>query len=219
MSTTKSKNENRCVGTLVFKGTFTPKKSEIVIPEFTPEERSDFLKWLFSEEEIAHRSKDRKLAKYGLVGKHVSKQHFRYLHGSDMTERIYVAVREFERAGFTNRGACRKVAVMLSEVLGRSRRGRPTIHPKGDELSRKIGTVRSVFNTFAKRNLWGKSLLPAQDRTLTQYVREFLFLRKAGIVVGWKHVPDSGVKMKEYWLKLIAELRRNAITTEFDLER
>jgi hypothetical protein len=118
-----------------------------MVPWLTREERADFLPWLFSDEQVARRPEDRKLAaRVGQLGAHVSRQHCHYLHGTDLTERIYVAVKELERSGFIRRAASAIVARLpyaaLQSRLGKSRRGRPSARPKGSEFSRKIETIR-----------------------------------------------------------------------------
>jgi hypothetical protein len=187
--------------------TFVPSEPEMV-PWFTREERADFQAWLFSDEQLARRPKDRKLAeKVGLLGTHLSRQHCRYLHGSDLTERIYVAVKELERSGISRRAASANVAKLpypaLQSHLGKSRRGRPSAHPKGSEFSRKTETIRSVVNRFSMKQHPWKSLLPKRDLILERYVGEFLFLRGAGIIEGSKYVPDSGRRLIQDWMKRV----------------
>lgn len=197
------------VGKIVFQGTVAPRGPQV--PVLSDRERYAFRAWLFSEEAVARRPKDRKLARRtGLIGTHVSRQHCSYLHGSDLTERIYVAVVELERRGFPRLAACANVAKLSFPVvqshLGKSRRGRPSPKPKGTEFERKTGTVRSIVNSYLKNQHPWKPLLPERDVIVDRYVGEFLWLREAGIIVGSKYVPDSEARLMEDWAKRIAAL-------------
>jgi hypothetical protein len=150
---------------------------------FTPALRDQFLAWLFSEDQIARRSKDPRLRRRaGLLSAHLSRQNCKYLHGSDMAERIYVAVRLLERLGLHNRLSCYKVAARLPESFGKSRRGRPTSNAKAKEteLGRKAETIRSLVNAFSKKQHPWRDLLPARDLLLEDYVGRFLWLHDRG---------------------------------------
>ena len=198
----------RAVGNTVSGRTFVATELQVAegretIPVLRDKELADFLALLFSDEEIARRPKKRSNAKrVGFLGMHISRQVCHYLHGSDLTERIYVAVRELQRGGLSNRRACAKVAKLpcpaLQGSLGKSRRGRPSTHPRGSEFSRKIETIRSIVNRFAKRQHPWKSLLPERDLILEGYVGRFLWLRKAGIVVGSEY---TSAKNRTGWRK------------------
>jgi hypothetical protein len=207
----RDNGKKQTVGSIIFGGTFAQREPRSV-PVLTRAERPDFLAWLFSEESVARRPKDRKLArKAGLLGTHVSKQHCSYLHGSDLTERMYVAVQEFQRSGFTRRAACANVAKLpfpvLQSHLGMSRRGRPSAHPAGSKFERKTETIRSIVNSYLKNQHPWRSLLPERDLIVEQYVGEFLWLRKDGIVAGSRYVPDSGTRLVEAWKKRVAALQ------------
>ena len=162
-----------------------PPRTEVYSPEaemlarFTPELRDQFLDWLFSEDQVARRPKEPRLRRRaGLLSKHISLQRCDYLHGSDMVERIYVAVRVLERLGSHNRLACYKVAGLLPESFGESRRGKPTCKAKSEQTkpSRKAETVRSLVNAFAKKQHPWRDLLPARDLLVVEYVGRFLWL-------------------------------------------
>lgn len=92
---------------------------------------------------------------------------------------------------------------VLQLRTGESRRGRPSAHPKGSEFARKIETIRSIVNRFAKEQHPWSSLLPERDLILERYVGEFLFLRNARIIEGSTYVSDSGKRLMEEWAKLV----------------
>jgi hypothetical protein len=150
-----------------------------MLAEFTPELRDQFLALLFSREQIARRSEDPWLCRNGgLISAHLSRQNPEYLHGSEMVERIYVAVRFLERLGSHNRLACYKLASLLRGSLSKSKRGRPSssANPHETEFTRKVETVRSLVNAFAKKQHPWRDLLPERDLILEDYVGRFLWL-------------------------------------------
>jgi len=181
------------------------------IPELSDKQVDDFLKSLFVG--VARRPKDKKLARRaGLLGAHVSKQGVRYLHGSDQTELIYVAVRMLELRGRSNRQACATVAKIPGLELGKSRRGRPSLHPKGNEFLRRAETIRSIVNRFAKKQHPWTSFLPHRDLILEHYVGCFIWLQRIGIVVGSKSFRNPGERAIEAW----RESRRQIINQNGD---
>jgi hypothetical protein len=72
----------------------------------------------------------------------------RTLRGSDRALRIFVSVTAFRSCCLPFKLACSRVAEVLENELGRSKRGRPpkSAHPR-DHASR-AETVRSVYNRF-----------------------------------------------------------------------
>ena len=182
-------------------------KQNSSIPVPFGKQLGDFLKWLFDEEEIARRSKDRKsVRRGGLLGSHVSKQGVRYLRGSDLTERSYVAVGVLELRDCGNRQACATVAKIPGLEQGKSLRGRPSLHPKGNAFFRGVETIRSIVNRFAKRQHPWRSLLPHRDLLLEHYVGRFVWLQRTGIVVGSKYAQDSGERVIEAWRERIRQI-------------
>lgn len=88
------------------------------------------------------------------VGQHISYVKLpKYLRGSDRTERVYAAVKLFMRALLLQTTACKEVAKILGPKLGNSRRGRP-VKDSRCRPQRKDEIVRSIYNSFEKRNPW-----------------------------------------------------------------
>lgn len=86
------------------------------------------------------------------VGRHIKYQRLPgWCRGSDRTERIYACVRILMRAGLSQPHGCRYVASLLGSTLGSSKRGRPRSHADR-RASETWQTVRSLFNSFARRN-------------------------------------------------------------------
>jgi hypothetical protein len=184
-------------GAPIMKLTFTEQQvaEQGNIPEITAEFAAKFLSWLLSEKQICRRSQDPRLRRRaGLLSAHVSRQKCTYLHGSDIVERIYVAVRVLQRCGLHNRRACAKVVRLLPpELLGGSLRGRPSKKAKLriNEFSRKVETVRSLVNSFSKKQHPWRSQLPERDLLVAYYVAQFLWLQERDATWRLWHEPST----------------------------
>lgn len=146
------------------------------IPTETPGTLADeavvaFVCFVFSDE--AHRPSVRgRRPKLPLQGRHVSYGVKTQRHGSDRSERIYVAVKALQGAGYGNYQACCEVTGRMEAKLGTSRRGRPRRIPRTRELADKVETVRSLYNRFKLRHRW-KEKLPERDVVYEQWCERF----------------------------------------------
>jgi hypothetical protein len=70
--------------------------------------------------------------------------------GSDRAERIFVCITALVSMESDLNSACVYVAGLLENELGKSRRGRPSGRQRSGELSNKVETVRSIFNSRGK---------------------------------------------------------------------
>ena len=119
-----------------------------------------FVQYVLSDEAIRPPARITKHQKRPLEGIHIGYQVRCRFRGSDRSERIFVCITAFTSMGFTLKSALVRVAELLKNELGKSRRGRPSGSPRTEELMNKAGTVRSIFNSRSKRtapikmNLW-----------------------------------------------------------------
>ncbi len=141
-----------------------------------------FVKWLLDPGNIATRpTSSDKHQKLPMRGRHVSRGAFKNLRGSDLSERVYVAVRVFELKGFTNKAACIEVAEALDWKwkLPKSKRGRPSVGKAPDDLLAKAQRVRSLLHKYRspdgspRYRLSRREMKP--DPLILQHVGSFLF--------------------------------------------
>lgn len=167
-------------------------------PELSPADAVDCAKWILSDIARRPRSKS-KHQQQPLRGEHICKQPSPgYFRGSDLTERIYVAVRVLERSGHGKKEAYCQVAALAGDLLGKSRRGKPRTRGERDVFS-KMKTVASLVRRFHKVH-------PDAESLVDYRTDQFLLLRRAGVLCGSEYVENSGQKMHEFWRELVAKL-------------
>lgn len=99
------------------------------------------------------------------------------MRGSDISRRIYAAVRILEITGESNWDACVTVAERLKGRLGRSRRGRGPRSDGSIEFAHLVETVRSLYNRYKTRGHRWKQFLPGHDHELEYWWGAFLAFR------------------------------------------
>ena len=105
------------------------------------------------------------------------------MRGSDLTRRIYAAVRLLELVGEGNWKACVSVATYLEFRLGKTKRGRrPKISARRDFLN-KVDTVRALYNDAKRRHRW-REKLHARDVELEHWWGLFLLAHHIRIPPG-----------------------------------
>ena len=122
----------------------------------TPEESYRFVEWVLDPANVATRAglPGDRLRERLMSGRFISRQGpIRHLRGSDLSERVYVAVEALERfADLTNDIACQVAAEKLEGRLGRSRRGRPPRKRAAASFVDRVQTARSLANKY--RHPW-----------------------------------------------------------------
>ena len=140
----------------------------------TPEESYPFVDWVLDPANVAIRATlpGGRFRERPMRGRFISRQGpIRHLRGSDLSERVYVAVEALERfADLTNDAACQIVTEKLAWKLGRSRRGRPRRKWAAASFIDQVQTVRSLANKY--RHPW-KGQKP--DPVLQFWIASFRF--------------------------------------------
>jgi hypothetical protein len=98
------------------------------------------------------------------------------MRGSDLSRRIYAAVRLLEICGETNYEACRRVGACLEGRIGSTKRGRPRKSHRPPDFLDRVQTVRSEYNGYKSRHRWPEKL-PARDFELEFWWCHFLFFK------------------------------------------
>jgi hypothetical protein len=93
---------------------------------------------------------------------------------SDRTQRIYVSVRAYEELGETNHEACRAVAALWEQRIGRSGRGRPRATTRPRDFLDTVQTVRSVYHHVRSRNPF-VAARPQRDLLYESWLGRFWF--------------------------------------------
>ncbi len=115
-------------------------------------------------------------------GKHISYTRLgKRFRGSDKAERVYASVKIFMRARLLQCDACREVAKILGFRLGNSKRGRPAKNPRHRKQKHEI--VRSMYNSFARRNPWPP---PENSATFVDSRAEFWY-HYATTIRAWRN--------------------------------
>jgi len=151
------------------------------VPELGIDEARELVRIIL--EDTAIRNEKQKWSKRGTsyVGKHIVYPHLpKRFRGSDKSERVYASVRIFMRVRLPESDACREVAKILGSKLGSSKRGRPAKNLHHARKRHEI--VRSMYNSFARRNPWPPS---QESATFTDSRAEFWF-QYAAIIREWK---------------------------------
>lgn len=178
------------------------------VPELRAEDARELAGIILEDEAVKQdRPKGSALPRY--IGKHIAYTGLgKWLRGSDKAERVYASVKLLMRARLLESTACREVAKILGHKLGNSKRGRPA--NGGHRRRQRHEVVRSMYNSFARRNPWP----PSEDSASFEDSRAEFWYQYAVIIresrkgrlttsppgwksapAVWKKEPDGGISI------------------------
>lgn len=151
-----------------------------LVPELSSEDARELAGIILEDKAVKkHRAKRSALPRY--VGKHIAYTGLgKWLRGSDKVDRVYASVKLFMRARLLESDACREVAKILRPRLGKSKRGRPA--KKRHRRRQRHEIVRSICNSFARRNQWP----PSEDSASFVDSRAEFWYQYAVIIREWR---------------------------------
>jgi len=130
---------------------------------------------------------------------------------SDLSSRIYAAVRLQELLGVTNWESCRRVAAHASveSHLRTTKRGRPRQAQCPADFLDSVQIVRGLYNSYKRRHRWPEKL-PQTDGELEFWWRYFLELRKWAIGLQLRAHDEARRKHFSY-SKYVLTLEENPV--------
>lgn len=174
------------------------------------EQALDFMRLMISE--VATRTPVRgRRSLSPLIGKHSARTiQPGFFRGSDLSERVYVCFAGLTEAGYSSKNAAAELQSELGDRIGQSKRGRPRINSDARDTLDRIRTVQAMVSAFAKRV---RSQHGAADleRRVNHYIQSFLWLSRAGIVVGSEYAPDAAQQIMLAHQRQLSRLFRRPI--------